>query len=108
MDTCYAATDLRYSCHPHRLTFDARAPSSDPIHYSQVVCDGSEERITECSKSNITSGCSHLSDAVIACRPGEEDETGGKKGGREGRIERRSGREEDWKDLEMLCYLSVI
>ena len=60
-------------CLAHRLTAtDRRAVSNDPVHYSNVVCDGTETQLSQCSTSDNTRDCdTHLVDVAATCRNGE-------------------------------------
>ena len=46
-----------------------RAGSSVPVHYSRVVCGGTESRLENCSLNRVSGSIDHLSDVFIVCRP---------------------------------------
>ena len=42
-----------------------------PIHYANVECDGSEEVLASCGRSDVYRYCNHNEDAAVSCHPGE-------------------------------------
>ena len=50
-----------------------RPPQSVPVNYVRVACNGSEELLSECSKSSGILAESHATDVYIVCRPRDHD-----------------------------------
>ena len=69
---------LLYTVHFHtsRIPIIDRAPSSTPVHYHSVECDGSESGITGCPRSSDVNlylispnNYNHIFDVFIVCQP---------------------------------------
>ena len=80
-----------------RLYAGDQLDDSVPVHYSRVVCDGTETVLAECENTLfLTTNFNHSSDVYIVCLP-RTRYTGivislfGRRGGREGEEEGRRG-----------------